>query len=228
MKQLSEDLIRELRAIDSPTIANAIESFCVRSDIEGFTGPAIRCLTPTLSPVLGYAVTATVDSTTPSKDRERAMLEFFRAIMESPKPVVVALKSEGLIPSRTCVIGEMISRTMQKMGAVGLVTDGCVRDLEPLRQIGFMTFGIGSMASHGIPSLRKVNLPIDVDGMLVEPGDLIHGDENGVVKIPWACIDGLLDAAKKVLEGEQQTIRNIDSPDFPASVKDQFGINEWK
>ena len=61
-----------LKEIDTPTICNAIEPFEVRRDSEGFMGWNIRCQFPDLGVMLGYAVTATVDSMTPSRELSRA------------------------------------------------------------------------------------------------------------------------------------------------------------
>ncbi|MBI2843173.1 MAG: hypothetical protein HYX78_07210 [Armatimonadetes bacterium] len=228
MRQMTTGDIEALKSIDTPTVSNAIEGFNVRSDIEGATGPEIRCITPELGIMVGYAVTATADTTSPSTTKERAFQDLLQAIMDSPKPVIVVLKSEGLMPARTCIIGEVISRTMQKMGAVGVVTDGCVRDVQPLRSIGFHAFALGTIASHGIPSLRKVNVPIDIGGMVVEPGDLIHGDENGVVKVPAKCHGEIVEKARQILAEEKAIFDSVESPDFPDSIKHVFGVEQWR
>ena len=62
---LSVDQLAALRQFDTPTICNAIETFGVRGRVEGFTGMDIRCILPSLGVIVGYAVTMTVDSTTP-------------------------------------------------------------------------------------------------------------------------------------------------------------------
>ena len=62
---LTSEQIEALRAVDTPTVCNAIERFGVRGRVEGFLGMDIRSLTPELGTMLGYAVTVTVDSTTP-------------------------------------------------------------------------------------------------------------------------------------------------------------------
>ena len=66
---LTLEHIEALRAIDTPTICNAIERFGVRGPVEGFLGMGIRCLTPDLGIMVGYAITVTVDSTTPGIPR---------------------------------------------------------------------------------------------------------------------------------------------------------------
>lgn len=226
MKLLSDTQTRELASIDTPTISNAIEEFNVRSPTEGYTGPEVRCLLPELGVMVGYAVLATADTTTPSTEKERSMGEIFKAIQESPKPVVLVIKSEGLLPLRTCSMGEVAALAMRRLGAVGVVTDGCVRDISQLRKIGFAAFAAGTVASHGIPSVRKAEGPVWIAGMRVAQGDLIHGDENGLVNIPQECLAGIAVEARKILAEEKSVIEAMDSPDFPANVMPFFGVDE--
>ncbi len=65
--RLTANQLAELRAIDSPTIANAIEYFSVRPRVAGYCGANVRCLTPDAGYMLGYAVTCRGDSTTETK-----------------------------------------------------------------------------------------------------------------------------------------------------------------
>ena len=77
--ELTAQQLDELRAIDSPTIANAIEYFSARPRVAGYCGTGVRCLTPSAGTMLGYAVTCHGDSTTEDKDR-REHTELYRAI----------------------------------------------------------------------------------------------------------------------------------------------------
>ncbi|MCL4418108.1 MAG: hypothetical protein M1365_15725, partial [Actinobacteria bacterium] len=58
-----EDL-NKLRSFNSPTISNAIEAFKVRDNTDGYASAELKCLTPGLEPLVGYAVTCTIDNTT--------------------------------------------------------------------------------------------------------------------------------------------------------------------
>src|SRR5437870_11257631 len=93
--QLTAEQLAELRAIDSPTIANAIEYFSVRPRVAGYCGANVRNLTPEAGVMLGYAVTCRGDSTTEDKDR-REHSQLYRAIQaELPLPVVVVIGDDG-------------------------------------------------------------------------------------------------------------------------------------
>src|SRR6266480_1124905 len=93
--RLSQDQLDELRAIDSPTIANAIEYFGIRPRVAGYCGSNVRCLTPDAGFMLGYAVTCRGDSTSEDKDR-REHTDLYRAIVaEQPLAVVVVIGDDG-------------------------------------------------------------------------------------------------------------------------------------
>lgn len=222
MKRLTDHQIGELASIDSPTISNAIEHFELRHPTEGYMGPEIRCLLPELGAMVGYVVTATADTTTPNKRQELQIPELLQAIEDSYGPVVLVVKSEGTRPARTCVIGEMISTMMKRIGAIGVVTDGCVRDVQQIRKLGFHLFATGTVVSHGIPSLAKINEPVEVSGVRLEPGDLVHGDENGLQKVPWECVNSLADKAMKILADEGRIIEGVKAAELPPDVKAFF------
>jgi 4-hydroxy-4-methyl-2-oxoglutarate aldolase len=214
---LSPEQFEELRAIDSPTIANAIEYFEVRPRVSGYCGSNVRCLTPDAGFMLGYAVTCKGDSTTETKDR-REHAELYRAIHAlQPLPAVVVIGDDG-DPSRinlACHAGEMMATTMKRVGAVGLVTDGGLRDIREITALGgFHYYGRGLVVAHGRPCIYDVGATVQIDGMEVRPGDLLHGDENGVVVIPWEIADKVAAKAREHRDMEQARLKEILGPEF--------------
>src|SRR5688572_581528 len=178
---LTLEQLAQLRAIDSPTIANAIEYFSIRPRVSGYVGSNVRCLVPGGGSMLGYAVTCKGDSTTEDKDK-REHTELYRAIAAlQPMPVVVIIGDDG-DPARinlSCHAGEMMATTMKRVGAVGLVTNGGIRDIKEVTALGdFHYFGRGLVVAHGQPCIYDVGATVTIDGMEVRHGDLLHGDEN--------------------------------------------------
>src|SRR5579859_2131897 len=107
--------IEALRAIDSPTIANAIETFGLRPRVAGYVGYDIRCLFPDLPPIVGYAVTCTVDSTT--EGRQSIGFHHLYALLEkSPKPTIVVMQDVGSDRLHSCHAGEIMATTMKRVG----------------------------------------------------------------------------------------------------------------
>jgi 4-hydroxy-4-methyl-2-oxoglutarate aldolase len=214
---LSQQQLDALRAIDSPTIANAIEYFSVRPRVSGYCGANVRCLTPNAGSMLGYAVTCKGDSTTEEKDR-REHTELYRAIAElQPLPAVVVIGDDG-DPSRihlSCHAGEMMATTMKRVGAVGLVTNGGLRDMREINALGgFHYFGRGLVVAHGRPSIYDIGATVNIDGMEVRPGDLLHGDENGITVIPAEIADKIAAKAQEHRDMEQARLQEILGPDF--------------
>jgi regulator of RNase E activity RraA len=215
--KLSSAQLEELRAIDSPTIANAIEYFEVRPRVAGYCGSNVRCLTPDAGFMLGYAVTCKGDSTTENKDR-REHTELYRAIAAtSPLPAVVVIGNDG-DPSQihlSCHAGEMMATTMKRVGAVGLVTNGGLRDIREINALGgFHYYGRGLVVAHGRPCIYDIGATVEIDGMEVHPGDLLHGDENGISVIPAEIADRVAAKAIEHRDMELARLKEILGPDF--------------
>jgi 4-hydroxy-4-methyl-2-oxoglutarate aldolase len=214
-KVLTPQQIEALRAIDTPTVCNAIERFNVRGRVEGFMGMDIRCFTPELGTMVGYAVTVTVDSTTPDVPAPpgswRAWME---AMDASPEPVVLVFRDVGSNIEKSAHIGEVMGTIATRLGAIGIVCDGGIRDIVELKALKFHAFARGLAPAHGNPRLIEVNVPVVIDGVPVQPGDLIHGDANGVTTIPLTVADQIADAAVQVRIAEADVMAYIKSPDF--------------
>jgi regulator of RNase E activity RraA len=213
--RLTEPQLADLRAIDSPTIANAIEPFNVRGRVQGYVGFDVRCLIPGLGTMLGYAVTCKGDSTTEGKNVERQHQKLYGSIAASPKPAIVVIQDDGRDRVHSCHAGEMMATTMKRVGAIGLVTDGGLRDIHEVKSLGeFHYFGAGLVVAHGNPLIYDVGAEVSISGVKIRPGDLLHGDENGITVIPEEIADQVAAAALKVRDVEQKRLKEILSPEF--------------
>lgn len=214
MPVLSPEQLTALRRIDSPSIANAIETFQLRPRVAGYVGYDIHCMFPDLPPMVGYAVTCTVDSTT--EGRVGIGFQELYAILEvAPKPAVVVMQDVGQDRLHSCHAGEVMSTTMKRLGAVGILSDGGLRDVREVGALGgFHYFCAGLVVSHGDIVCVGVNDEVVISGMRVRPGDLLHGDVNGVVMIPAGCADEVAEAAHKIWAREDDTMRSINAPGY--------------
>ncbi len=215
--RLTAAQLDELRAIDSPTIANAIEHFGIRPRVHGYHGAGVRALIPNLGSMVGYAVTCRGDSTTEDKDR-REHADLYRAIWaDQPHPVVVVIGDDG-DPDKidlSCHAGEIMATTMKRVGACGLVTNGGLRDIKEVTAIGgFHYYARGLVVAHGRPSIYDTGATVSIGGMTVRPGDLLHGDENGITIIPAEIADKVAAESMKVREAEAIRLKDINGPDF--------------
>ncbi len=208
--RLTPEQFEALRQVDSPTISNAIEGFNVRPHVAGYAGYDIRCAYPELGTMMGYAVTCTADSTTESRPRSReGMLKLWEAVAAAPKPVVIVLKDVGSDRLHSCHMGEVMATTARKLGAVGAVSDGGLRDVNEVRALGFHYFCPGFTVSHGNPLIVDVGMEVEVSGLVVKPGDLLHGDVNGLVLIPEAIAARVMEEVEAVRQREAAAMAEI-------------------
>ena len=182
---LPPDLLELLGQFDTPTICNVIELFDVRPRTSGYMDHRIQAHFPEMSPMVGYATTATYRSSAPPRgaDVYDAMGKQLSVLQERSGPRVIVFQDLD-DPPAAATFGEVMCTSYQTFGAVGLVTSGTGRDLEQVRRIGFPVFSSGANCSHGYCHILDVDVPVHVGGLTVRPGDLLHGDANGVTNIP--------------------------------------------
>ena len=212
--KLSYEQLSMLRRIDSPTISNAIETFKVRPRVAGYVGYDIRCIFPELPPTVGYAVTCTVDSTTEGR-QGIGFQRLYELLANAPKPAIVVMQDVGTDRLHSCHAGEVMSTSMKRLGAIGILTDGGLRDIKEVHALGgFQYFCAGMVVSHGNPVCVSVGEDVTISGMRVSMGNLLHGDVNGVVHIPDECASQVAEAAYRIWTEEGETLRRIASPGF--------------
>jgi 4-hydroxy-4-methyl-2-oxoglutarate aldolase len=220
---LTPEQLNQLRRIDSPTVSNAIERFQVRPRLEGFAGWELRCGFPELGTMVGYAVTCTADSTTEARADDRGLLRLWTAIEAAPKPAVLVIKDIGPDRARSCHMGEVMATTAKALGAVGCVTDGGLRDVVEVRTLGgFQYFCPGFVVSHGNPVICDVGVPVTLEGMAVKPGDLVHGDVNGVLIVPDAVADRVAAEAELVRAAEREVLEFVRAPGLTVEKLREF------
>ena len=207
--------IEALRRIDSPTLSNAVETFAARPRCAGYAGHQLRCAFPELGSLVGYAVTCTADSTTEGRMAEGALLRLWEALEAAPRPSVLVIKDTGADACRSCHMGEVMATTARVLGAVGCVTDGGLRDVLEVKALGgFHYFCAGFVVSHGNPVILDIGSPVEIFGMPVATGDLLHGDVNGVMTVPDIPVPELLQAVQRVRDQERALMDFVRSPGF--------------
>lgn len=205
-----DDIISLLKTIDTPTVCNAIELLKVRSGGEGFTSNAVKCLYPELGPMVGYAVTVQMETVTQMEPRDpNITMKFYEAIEASPNPVVIVIQEIGAYKEFAAHSGDVMTTLVQNFGAVGLITDCNVRDFNEVKPLGFHTFAAGLSASHVNCRIAAVGVPVQVHGMTVRTGDIVHGDINGLVQVPREKIEELPEKIAEVRKTEQDLMARV-------------------
>lgn len=177
--------LAELAKFDSPTICNAVELWNRLPRNEGYMDQSIKACFPQFPPMVGYALTSTFRSMKPprSGDAYASIGAQLDAMATIPGPPVVVFQDLDQ-PCASATFGEVMCTTYQKFGAKGIVTSGTGRDLAQVEAIGFPAFTNGAIAAHGYCHILGINTPVTVGGMVIYPGDLLHGDLNGITTIP--------------------------------------------
>jgi len=199
---LSPEIISFLKGVDSPTVANAVETFDVRDRTDGFIGGQVECQFPDLGVMVGRALTVTMTNESGSPASRDGYWRMWDALDAMAGPVVLAIQDQSGAPHRVAYAGEMMATLAQRLGAVGMVTDGALRDVDEVHAIGFHYFMKYPVVSHANFSISSVGEPIELDGQRVETGDLLHGDRNGIVLIPDVVLDGLPAAVEGIRDRE--------------------------
>lgn len=205
-----------LRRLDTCTVSNAIETFETRLRNEGFADASVRCIFPRLTPMLGYAVTATIRCSTPPPDGNAYLdrTDWWNHILSIPAPRVVVIQDIDNKPGTGALFGEVHSNILLTLECVGAVTNGAVRDLPAVEGMGFQFFAGNVAVSHSYVHIVNVGVPVEVGGLKVKPGDLIHGDCHGILSIPAQIAADIPVVAARIAEKERQLIGLCRAPDF--------------
>ncbi len=211
--ELDPSVLEALKRFDSPTLSNAIETFAIRPRDEGYMSMDIRCMFPELGPLVGYAATATIRARGAAQGDQTALYQHVRDV---PGPRVVVVQDLDEPPGSGSLWGEVNATIFGALSCAGCVTDGCVRDLNEARAMGFQFFARGPGVSHAYVRVETAGQPVTVGGLQVSPSDLIHADQHGVLLIPHEVAAELPAAAEQVIGAEQTLLRWVRSSEFDA------------
>mgnify|MGYP001554762358 FL=1 len=130
-------------------------------------------------------------------------------MMMSPGHVLVV---DGAGDLTNAIVGELLMLYARGRGCVGFVIDGSARDSGAFLRADFPCYVRG--VSHRGPYKTgpgAINVPISVGGQVVQPGDILVGDEDGVVSFPPTIVDALIAAARRSASEERNIKAEIDN-----------------
>lgn len=206
------DIIEKLKTYDTPTICNALEIVAPERRVTGFTIRPLVCPFPDLPPIVGYARTATFRSTHANEVTVVAAREqrvgYYQYIASKPGPTIAVLQDlDGSEVGFGAFWGEVQSAVHKGLGCLGVVTDGCIRDI-PQWAPGFQALAGSIAPSHAYVHLADYGKEVRVAGMVVRSNDLVHADRHGAVVIPEA-VAAKIPAAVDLLGRKEAVILDI-------------------
>ena len=213
---LTPEQLEILRRLDGCTIANAIETFERRLRNVGFVDHNVRCLFPKLPPVIGYAATIKVRGSSPAFAGRSFTdsTDWWDYILSLPAPRIAVVEDASEKPGLGSLIGAVHGNILRTLDCVAVVTNGVVRNIPAAEQIGLQLFAGGLSVSHAYVHIIEFGKPVQIGGLKIQSGDLLHGDLHGVQSIPLDIVAQLPLAAANIVAQDQELITLCQSKDF--------------
>jgi regulator of RNase E activity RraA len=214
---MTPDLIALLRAVDTPTVCNAIETAQGKRGFQGFTRGTMLASDPSGAPVVGYAVTARIAARKPPVDPPEAVrarrMDYYRAMAGGPRPSVAVIEDTDYPSCVGAFWGEVNTTIHRGLGLSGALTNGVMRDLGDLAP-GFPVVAGNIGPSHAFVHVTEIGGPVTIFGLSIQSGDLIHADRHGAVAVPPEIVPALAGAIAQMRDAEAIILGAARAPGF--------------
>ncbi len=201
--------ITELLRWDTPTIYNGWEQVTQRDyATTGFNLEPVVDFLPGAGMIGGLAVTVTIQPSSPryAADAAERWTAYRRYVAEAPGPKVVVVQDLDKPALYGSFWGEVNGSIHTALECAGSITDGGVRDLTPLEEIGFKVVARRSCVGHAHVAPVDWDVPVEVFGIPIRPGDAVFGDRHGVLSIPEEDLAAVSEAVSFMDDVERSTI----------------------
>ena len=214
---IQKNLYNLLRQVDTPTVCNAIEVVQGKRGFNRFTRGTMQHSKPGAPAIVGFARTAKISGLAPPTEpddiiRDRRM-KYYRSMASGSAPTVAVIEDVDFPHSIAGWWGEVNVAVHKGLGLMGAVTNGVMRDLDALDD-GFPVLAGSIGISHGFVHVVKIGTPVNVMGLEVTQGALIHADRHGALVIPPEVIMGLAKAIETVMSNEAIILRPARDSEF--------------
>ncbi|MGC3939264.1 RraA family protein [Roseobacter sp. EG26] len=203
---MDDALLELLRRVDTPTVCNAIEVAEGKRGFNAFTRGTMLCSAPEAPAIVGHARTARIQAVTPPQEPTEVIktrrMAYYKYMSEGPRPGVAVIQDMDVPGAIGAYWGEVNTNIHKAFGLSGAVTDGVMRDLGDMPG-GFSVVAGSIGPSHGFVHVIDFDQPVDIFGMTVTPGALVHADRHGAVVIPEAVVPHLGEAIATLMRSEK-------------------------
>lgn len=210
--------LERLTEWDTPTICNGLEITNPERRSLGFTTGEMVCAFPELKPICGYARTATIRAVAPAPrtaaENAAARQAYYDYVANGgPAPAITVIQDLDSAPGYGAFWGEVNTAIHKGLGALGVVTDGSIRDLDACAP-GFQLVARKVGPSHAHVHVVDHGGQVNIFGMVVKDGDIVHADRHGAVVIPADAVKKLPDAIDLLTRREAVILDAARAPDF--------------
>lgn len=213
--------LRFLRSIDTPTVCNLIEIVAPERRGSFYTTKYLHCAFPDLPPMVGFARTVSIRAKTPGAgDYMQRRLDYLDYVAAEPRPTVVVIEDlDGDDAGYGAFWGEVQSNVHKALACLGTITNGSIRDL-PMIPAHFQMLAGSIGPSHAYVHIIEFGCAVNVHGMAVKTGELIHADRHGAVLVPVEQIDRMQSALEGLMTREARILAAARAPGADlASIK---------
>lgn len=231
MNCLDPGQLEQLRSIETCIVASAVELFGVRLQNTGFAGSQVRCMFPDRPPIVGYAATARIRSAQPPIEGRNYYrgTDWWNHILSVPAPRVVVIEDVDDPPGLGAFVGAVNANILMALGCTALITNGAVRDLHEVEATGFQMFAGNVSVSHAYAHVFDFGGEVEIAGLKIHPGALLHGDRHGVLTVPMEVASKVPAAAHEIIQRRQQLIGLCKAPNFSVdNLRRAIDDTSWK
>ncbi len=212
MQRASDQTIAALEKLDTPTVFNALVEKNGLPN-EQYTDQSIRCLLPNLGTYVGYAMTAEITTNDPDSPAI-PWHDYYEYLEAAEGPLVAVMRDVDSRPGRGASFGDGMAALHKRLGVVGAVIDGTIRDLDGIQRVGLPIHAWGRVPGHGEFHLTRFDQPVTVGQLRIQPGDLVLADGDGCVRIQVEEADQIIEIAEEIREREAKIHAAYDDPNY--------------
>ena len=221
-KMPTKDQFEFLRSIDTPTVCNLLEIAAPERRGHGYTVRHLHCPFPDLPPIVGFAKTVTMRAQDPvplgQAGYMQKRLDYLDYVAADPQPGIAVIQDLDDVVGYGAFWGEVQSNVHKALGCLGTITNGSIRDI-PMIPEGFQMLAGSIAPSHAYVHVVDFGVNVNIHGMAVKSGDLIHADRHGAVVVPVDKIDAMKAAADGLAAKEAKIIEAARSGAGVAAIK---------
>ena len=209
--EIAPEIIERFMALAGPDVADGLE----RNGLEGAT-QGVLPLWPDCRQIVGPA--QTLKLVPPGEGPESAAYDTLRAAVAGGKGCVLVIDN-GNRPDVNS-FGGIVGTTSKHYGLAGCVSDGAMRDINEYKALDFPCYAAGPALTSIRTRSSSVGYGLEVSlaGVPVRPGDLVFGDENGVLIVPREHIETVLETAELVKRTEERIIAAVRAGQDPVEA----------